>query len=170
MIIKSRKLIVAVCSFTAVLVLFLLYSRITDTGPVEIGPKVAPGVSDIEWEGSGQASGQLGQAKLGHVRKAKYVARDREWGFDKLLNPDEGGNDWKLEKPYMKIFKPNFRSDITADTGLVWVEFAAGKPGPKDALLSGNVIIHIFPDEARNLKDSYIYLDDVTFVSEKTQI
>ncbi|GAG47033.1 unnamed protein product, partial [marine sediment metagenome] len=58
---------------------------------------------------------------------------------------------------------------ITADKGDVQIETAAGKTSPKDAKLIGNVVIHIVPIEGGNISEGFIYLDDVTYISEKSQ-
>ncbi|HDZ68978.1 MAG TPA: hypothetical protein ENH43_00965 [Phycisphaerales bacterium] len=92
---------------------------------------------------------------------------DREFGFEKLLH--EIGDEWEIEKPYMNIFRRNFKCYITADRGRVQVETAVGRPSPKDATLTGNVVIHILPENGSNIKESFIYLDDIVFISEKSQ-
>lgn len=170
MAVRFRKLYVWLIAFGLVFVGYAVYSGLTDTGPVEIDRGAGGGIAKVEWEEVGEATGRLGPAKVGQIKTARYITKDREWGFDKLLNPAEGRDDWELEKPYMNIFKPNFRCEITAERGIVRVEeLAAGKPSPKDARLWGNVIIHIFTGKSRDIRESYLYLDDVVFVSEKSQ-
>ena len=116
--------------------------------------------------------GKIGTTRVGTVVKAVYTDLDenknvkREFGFERLLH--ESGNEWTIEKPYMNIIEKDFVCGITADTGKVQVEMAAGKPAPKDAQLSGNVVIHILPEKGARMSESFIYLDDISFISEKS--
>ncbi len=91
----------------------------------------------------------------------------RVWGFEELLH--DTGEEWDIEKPYMNIFRRSFKCYITSDKGRVQVETAAGRPSQKDVTLTENVVIHILPEKAGTIKESFIYLDDVDFISEKSQ-
>lgn len=119
--------------------------------------------------------GKIGPVGLGSMRKARYITLnkqtkvvEREFGFEKLLHDARGL--WDIEKPYMNIYQRNFKCYITADNGQVQVEDAIGKPTPKDATFSGNVVIHILPTEASGMPESHVYLDDISFLSEKSQL
>ena len=70
----------------------------------------------------------------------------------------------------MKFFGDNFTCHLTGDMGNVQVEMVGGKPNPKDAELLGNVVIHIEPEEGSDVEESFIYLDNMIFISEKSQI
>jgi len=70
----------------------------------------------------------------------------------------------------MNIYQRNVKFYITADKGNVQVETAVGKSTPKDATFTGNVVIRILPEGSSNVKKSNIYLDDITFLSEKSQL
>ncbi|GAJ20820.1 unnamed protein product, partial [marine sediment metagenome] len=59
---------------------------------------------------------------------------------------------------------------ITADIGKIQVETAVGRSTPKDATFTGNVVVHILPEGLSNIKESRIYLDDIIFLSEKSQL
>jgi len=167
---KLRKFYVGIISLQAVLVIYLLYLHISRTPRMEIdmGAESASTVAEFDSE-----IGMVGDVGIGPVRKAKYIQLnknkevDREFGFEKLLH--EEGNEWEIEKPYMNIFRRNFKCRITADSGKVQVEDAPGRPSPKDATLTGNVIIHILPENGSDIKESFIYLDDIVFISEKSQ-
>jgi len=185
---KSRKLYVWLISAGAVLVIYLLYNQISKTPPIKIdtGAKFADTAAESRSTpaitGSATAGntgefdskiGMVGSVGVGTIQKAKYTHLnakkqvDREFGFEKLLHVE--GDEWEIEKPYMNIFRGNLKCYMTADEGKVQVEDAVGRATPKDATLTGNVVIHILPEKGSNIKEGFIYLDDVIFISEKSQ-
>ncbi len=169
--IKSRKLRVWLISIGAIFVIYLFYNLISRTPPIEIdtGDTVAES-NTVEFDGN---VGKVGGVGVGTIQKAKYTHLnakkqvDREFGFEKLLHVE--GNEWEIEKPYMNIFRGNLKCYMTADKGTVQVEDTVGKATPKDATLKGNVVIHILPEKGSNIEEGFIYLDDVIFISEKSQ-
>ncbi len=173
--VKSRKLYVWLISAGVILAIYLLYNWISKTGPIEIdtGAKFADTVAESDRGEFDDEIGMIGDVGVGTVQKAKYTHLnaekqvDREFGFEKLLHVE--GDEWEIEKPYMNIFRHNLKCYITADEGKVQVEDAVGRATPKDATLTGNVVIHISPEVGSNVQESFIYLDDVIFTSEKTQ-
>jgi hypothetical protein len=170
-----RKLYVWLISAGAVLAIYLLYTQISETPPIEIdiGAKFADTAAESNTGEFDSKIGMVGGVGVGPVQKAKYThlnARkqvDREFGFEKLLHVE--GDEWEIEKPYMNIFRHNLKCYMTADEGKVQVEDAVGRATPKDATLTGNVVIHILPEKDSNIKEGFIYLDDVIFISEKSQ-
>jgi hypothetical protein len=175
MVFKSRKLYVWLISAGAVLVIYLLYNLISRTPPIEIdsGAKFADTAAESNTGEFDSKIGMVGGVGVGTVQKAKYTHLnakkqvDREFGFEKLLHAE--GDEWEIEKPYMNIFRGNLKCYMTADKGTVQVEDAVGRATPKDATLTGNVVIHILPEKDSNIKEGFIYLDDVIFISEKSQ-
>lgn len=167
MIFRSRKFYVWLISLTAVSGAYLLFTWMSDTPRIDTKGQFARPISQANIPGIDTNLGQIGEAKVGTVQKAVYRTKDRVFGFEKLLH--ESGDQWLIEKPYMSIFKSNFTCHITSNEGTVQVETVAGKASPKDALLSGNVTIHILPEGHSNIKESFIWLDDVIFNSEKSQ-
>ncbi len=170
MIFRSRKLSIWVVSFGAVLMVFLLYSLSSRTPRIEIdiGPEAVNTDSNFGGEVGvvgGVGVGQVETARFTTLNKDKQI--EREFGFERLLH--ESGNEWAIEKPFMNIFRPSFKCYITAEEGDVQVETAAGKTSPKDAKLRGNVVIHIVPEKNSKMGEGFIYLDDVTYISEKSQ-
>jgi hypothetical protein len=113
----------------------------------------------------GVGVGTVQKAKYTHLNTKKQV--DREFGFEKLLHVE--GDEWEIEKPYMNVFRGNLKCYMTADKGRVQVEDAVGRATPTDATLTGNVVIHILPEKDSKIKEGFIYLDDVIFISEKSQ-
>jgi len=170
-----RKLLIGVVSLGAVLGAYLLYSRLTDTPVFETGPgvEVMGSAADGNTAALDSEVGKIGEVGLGSVRKAKYITLDkktkqveREFGFERLLH--EAGDVWEIEKPYMNVYRRNFTCYITADKGQVQVETAVGRTTPRDATFSSNVVIHIVPEGPSSVKESFVYLDDVVFLSEKS--
>jgi hypothetical protein len=173
-----RKFFIAFISLAAVLAIFLFYGRIGKTPPIpmdtDTGAEFIDSVADGSDGGLDNEVGMIGEVGVGTVRKAKYITLnennevEREWGFERLLH--EVRDLWEIEKPYMNIYQRNFKFYITADKGNVQVETAVGKSTPKDATFTGNVVIRILPEGSSNVKKSNIYLDDITFLSEKSQL
>jgi len=169
---KSRKLHIWLISMAAVLAVFLLYSRLSKTPRIKI-ETAADSVADSNFGDFDSEIGMVGDVGVGTVRVAKFTTLnkdksvDREFGFEKILHAE--GDEWEIEKPYMNVFRRNFKCYITADEGKVRVEEAVGKVTPKDATLAGNVVVHILPTNSSDIKESFIYLDDIIFDSEKSQ-
>jgi len=174
--IDSRKFRVGLISLGAVLAVYLLYSLLSKTPPIEIDSTsyftdtVADGnAGELDGE-----VGMIGNVGVGNVKKAEYIHLneqkevDRVLGFDELLH--KTGNEWEGKKPYMNIFRRSLACYITADRAEVRVETAAGgRPSPKDAKFTGNVVAHILPEASSDVKEGFLYLDDVTFISDKSQ-
>ncbi|UCF43969.1 MAG: LPS export ABC transporter periplasmic protein LptC [Planctomycetota bacterium] len=172
---NSRKLIIGLVSLAVVLAVFLLYNLMSETPPIDIdkGAELAKQIADSNAAEFDREVGKIADVGVGTVRKAKYThlnaqkQLDREFGFEKLLH--EEADQWEIEKPYMNIFRRNFKCYITADKGTVQIEDALGRATPKDATLTGNVVIHILPEAATGVKESFVYLDDVVYISERSQ-
>ena len=164
----ARKLFIILVTVAALLVVYIIYGFF-NTVPVFVTTGKAPDSNMSDVSGT---MGKIGTTGVGPVIKSSYIDYDehknvkREFGFEKLLH--ESGNEWTIEKPYMNIIEKGFVCGITADTGKVQVEMAAGKVAPKDAQLSGNVVIHILPDKSSRMSESFVYLDDISYISEKS--
>jgi len=172
-----RKLLVGFISLGVVFAAYLLYRGVSNTPVLETDS----GIESIEFATDSNVGdldsgvGKMGDLGLGPVRKAKYItlnkqtkAVEREWGFEKLLH--EGQDKWDLEKPYVNVYQRNFKCYITADKGQVQVETTLGRPTPKDATFTGNVVVHVLPEELSELKECFVYLDDMTFLSDRSQL
>ncbi len=167
MVLKSRKFYIWLIGLGTVFVIYFLYSFISRTSPIDVNEEFSRGPSQEKTPGFGSERGAIGDVKVGTVSVARYRTKDREFGFEKLLH--KSGDRWEIEKPYMKVFRPGLRCDITAATGTVDVEMAASRPSPKDARLGGGVTIHILPEETTEMREGFIYLDDLVFVSERSE-
>lgn len=174
MVFKSRKFRVGLISVGAVLAVYLLYSRLSKTPPIDMRKEFTDTVADSNIGGYGGKGGRISGVDVEIVQKARFTDLDketkeviREWGFEKLLH--DTGKEWDTEKPYMNIFRRSFKYYITSDKGRVRVETVAGKVRPKGVTLTENVVIHILPENDSGINESFIYLDDVDFISEKSQ-
>ena len=169
-----RKFAIGFVSLCAVLAAYLLYSRLSSSPSIDAGPEIdiMKSASDANLIAFDNEIGKIGDIGLGPVQKAKYVTLDqnkqvaREWGFEKLLN--ESRDIWDVEKPYMNLYQRNFKCYVTADKGKVQVETAAGRTTLKDATFSSNVVIHIISGPPDNIKESFVYLDNIIFLSERS--
>ncbi|MHC4239136.1 MAG: hypothetical protein ACYSUC_05190 [Planctomycetota bacterium] len=171
MAISSRKFRVWVISLGAILLIYIVYTLISGTPRIDSqkGVQFIESIADPNGGGIGKVAG----VGLEQVEVARYVTRNKEtkeiervFGFEKLLY--ERDEQWEIEKPYLDIFDPNFECHITADRGSVRMEEAAGGPSPEEGRLAGNVVIQIVPKKAGDIKESFIYLDDVTLVSRES--
>ena len=170
-----RKLLIGVVSLGAILGVYLLYSRVSESPMIETGGDGAFMVPAADGNDAAieNEMGQIGEVGLGTVQKAKYITLnpttkrlEREFGFEKLLH--QAGDIWEIEKPYMNVYRPNFKCYITADKGQVQVETAVGRTTPRDATFSSNVVIHIVPEGKSSVQESFVYLDDIIFLSDRS--
>jgi len=170
-----RKLFVWVVSLGALLAIFLLYNRISKSPQIDFDTETEF-IDTVDESNAGEFGseiGTIGDVEVTTLKKTKFLHRnknkevDREFGFEELLH--EEGDEWQVEKPYMNIFQHSFKCYITADKGEVQLETVAGRTSPKNATLLGNVVIHILPENSSDIRESFIYLDDVVFISDKSQ-
>jgi hypothetical protein len=169
-----RKFVIGFVSLCIVLASFLLYSRLSSSPSMDTGPQVdvIESASDANAVGFDSEIGKIGDVGLGTVRKAKYITLnkdkqvEREFGFEKLLS--ETRDIWDIEEPYMNIYRRNFKCYITADNGKVQVETAIGRTTPKDATFTSNVVVHIISGPPSDVKESFVYLDSIVFLSERS--
>jgi len=169
-----RKLVIGFVSLCLVLGAYLLYNRLSGSPAIDTGPQIdiIESASDVNAVGFDNEIGKIGDVGLGPVRKAEYVTLnenkevEREFGFEKLLN--ETRDIWDIEKPYMNIFRRNFKCYITADKGKVQIETAVGRTTPKDATFSSNVVVHILSGPPDDVRESFVYLDSIVFLSDRS--
>ncbi|MGB2864284.1 MAG: hypothetical protein WBC05_13220 [Sedimentisphaerales bacterium] len=172
-----RKFVIGFVSLCVVLAAYLLYSRISSSPSIDTGPEVdiIEPASDANAVGFDSDIGKIGDVGLGIVDKAYYVTRNpktqeivREFGFEKLLS--EARDIWDIEKPYMNVYRRNFKCYLTADKGQVQVETAVGRTTPKDATFTSNVVVHIISGPPSDVKESFIYLDSIIYLSERSRL
>ena len=170
-----RKFYIGIISLAAILVIYLLYSRLGTPTLPDTGERTEfiDTVADSNVTDFNDQVGRIGDVGVGTVEKAYYEDRndetqelERVWGFERLLSKSRDILD--TEKPYINIYQRNFTSYITADTGNLRVETAVGKTTIKDATFTSNVVVRIVPIGSEGVKESYIYLDDITYLSDKS--
>ena len=172
---KLRTILIGLVSLAAVLAIYLVYSRISKTPQIDIDTPagfvdVVPDTNIGDFDGE---IAQIGKVEFPVVRQAKFEHRnkngevDREFGFEALLHKVK--DVLEVQKPYMNVYKTGFKCYITADKGMVQLETAVGRFTPKDATFTGNVVVHVVPEAGSDIKESFVYLDDIAFLSEKSQ-
>ncbi len=170
----GRKFIIWLISFGVVLGAFFLYRSTSDTGVVEI-TRLDSGIGQVDANqfAADSSAGQVGQAKVEYLERARFETFDartrklkRVVGFEKVLH--KTGDEWVLDKPYINLFQNKLRCDITAETGTIELENVEGSdPAPKSAVLKGNVVVHIMPKMVASSSDSFVYLNEITFDSDR---
>lgn len=174
MSVPLRKFIVGLAALAVLLCAFALYTGFGRTSPILTSARELPPALADEAD-AGDSSGEVGTIMgvgVDRVERTQFFHTDengrvdREFGFERLLH--EKGNQWQIAHPYMKLFLPKLRCDVTADLGEVQVDAASGRPMPKDATFSGNVVIHVIPVEPNDPWECLIYLDQVGYLVERS--
>ncbi|UCG48710.1 MAG: hypothetical protein JSU94_02825 [Phycisphaerales bacterium] len=169
-----RKVVIWLVSLAAAMGMYLLYSQISGSPPIDpgAGPGYGERFADVN---AGGGAGKIGDVSIDVLGQTKFEDRDpntgrvwRQFGYAEVLHKE--GEVWEILRPYMNLFRRGFECYVKADKGLVEMESAARRPTAKDATFSGNVVIHIVPAAGSKVKESFIYLDDVVFLSERSQL
>jgi len=168
-----RKFVIGLMVLGVLLALYMGYARIGGTpSPGLSVPKPLP-LPVLETTGEPNVQGgKIGATHVITIEKTRFFHRDensrvdREFGFEIILHKQ--ADRWRFTNPYMKLFLPKLQCHVIADTGEVQVQTAFGQLIPNDALFQGNVVIHIVPPKRNDPRECRIYLDDVTFVAEKS--
>ncbi len=165
-----RKFFIWAVSLVLVVLVYLVYLRFTNIPTKIIQPQIVS--TDANEKIDTNKPAMIGNIGVKEVVKAKYPEFNKkreligEFGFDKLVH--QAANQWELEKPYRNIYRPDFKCFITADKGFVKVEDVLGKPNFKDAVFSGNVVLHAVPQPGSDIAESNLYLDDIHFIGESS--
>jgi len=171
-----RKVLIGFISFGCVLAAYLLYTGLSNSPVIESDPEAEfiEAVADSNIGAFDSNVGKIGDIGIGTTKKAEYITLneqtkevERIWGFEELYKEDDL---WRAKKPYVTVFEPEFTCYITADSGLMRLETAAERTTPKDGVFTGNVVIHVLPKESSDMKESFVYLDNVVFLSDRSQI
>jgi len=172
-----RKFAIGFVSLCAVLGAYLLYNRISGSPSIDADQQVdiIRSVADSNTFDLDSGMGKIGDIGVGTIKKAYFTDLneitkeiEREFGYEKVLSKSR--DIWDIEKPYMNIFRRNFKCYITADKGNIQVETAVGRTTPKDATFSSNVVIHILLGPPDDVKESFVYLDNFVFLSDKSRL
>ncbi|MCK5172807.1 MAG: hypothetical protein KAR47_05410, partial [Planctomycetes bacterium] len=130
---NARKLLLWFVTLSVVVGVFLAYNHFFGTPPMEVGGDTD--TVDIEPKNFVENASGISGVKIGDMKKqARFVDLDEEtkkvtrvFGYSELLNPDQGTDNWKLNKPYMRVFGEDSQYIVTSERGTVRVEDVAGK-------------------------------------------
>jgi hypothetical protein len=169
-----RKIIVGLCAIAFVGVFFLGYVLLTDTAPIQT-PGAAQ-VQDINLPQSRGAGQQTTDTDVRDAREARYVVLnpdtkevERVLGFEKMQNPGTESSRWEVEKPYLLFYESGYQCRIDSAKGIFQTQLNGSNAVPKDAQLSGNVVIHVIPDAGSRMSETVIKMDDLIFSSERSE-
>jgi len=168
----ARKILIGLVALTLIVGAYVMYSRSSKTPTIKIGG--GADVNDINVPTFDGRGGRIGPATVDVLRGTTYIHRDaktkqidREFGFAELVRTF--GDTWEVDKPWMKVYQKDFQLDITADLGTTEIETVVGSSTPKDAIFQGNVTIRILPLEQTKYRETTILLDNLIFLSDKSQ-
>jgi hypothetical protein len=171
---NRRKLTIGLVALGILVLVYFAYTRLGGATRVDLGTGDAflDAIPTDNADPFDSNTPMIGGVQVGAVLQTEFVhigangVPDRKFGFDTLLHKE--GDLWETTEPYYSLFMPSFRCDITADRGEVQCEMALGQPIPKDAMLSGNVVIHVIPNDPNDLKEAFIYLEDLAFFADRS--
>ncbi|MGD9109400.1 MAG: hypothetical protein PVG93_00535, partial [Phycisphaerales bacterium] len=173
MYLKWQKFRLWFISLIAIFAIYLLYSQFSKTPKIPVRRNELQ-LTDADEQDPNKTVAKVGDVGIGTLEMARFTTLnprtkqvEREFGFERLLH--EEGQQWEIEKPYMNIYRPDLKCYVTAERGFVVLESEVSPPNPKDATLTGNVVAHIVPEPGSDIEESFIYLDDLLFVSEKSE-
>jgi hypothetical protein len=172
MLVYSRRFTVWLVSFLAVLVVYFIYNRVSRTPAIieSSSRQIAEQAADVC--DSNDKVGKVGEVGVGVVKNARYTKLnaqkqvEREFEFEELLHQD--GNEWEIKNPYMTIYQHGFKCVISGRSAKVLVEVSGSQVMPKEGTLTGDVTIRIWPRSKGGFGEGVLYLDDVSFVGEKS--
>ena len=170
----KRKVIIGLTSFGIVFLGFWVYVAWMGTGPIQ-APQ-ATKAQDLDMpsvDTNPQPTGNTTLEEVGLTRYFKYDPITKEivveYGFQLLLNPGEGSSRWRVEKPYLIFYQDDYQCRIDAEKGTFQIETIGDQGVPKDAQLDENVVIHLTPGPDSQIAETTVYMDDLTFSSERSE-
>ncbi len=169
-----RKALIAIIAFVAVGIGFWIFMIVMDPSPII--PPNSENSPDIEIPQTTTTPQKIGDMTPGEVEDAKYIKLDpvtkevvAEYGFKQMLNPGQGRNRWEVEKPYIVFYRPDYQCRIDSDLGVFQVESGGSSSMPENAQLEKNVVIHLTPGPGNQMGETFIYMDDLVFSSERSE-
>ena len=167
-----RNLLLGLVSILVILVVYLVITLSSGTKPLVVEKPPQPVKPESNSIATGQI-GQIGDVNITQLDKPVYKHFnaegfvDREITFVRILHAE--GDKWQVEKPQISFFRNDLSVIVSADKADIQTETVLKEPRPKDASLSGNVVVHIQPKGLSELKESFIYLDNISFESESSR-
>ena len=165
-----RKCVVGLLSFGALAGVFAVYMHFNQTSIPSLQDLGEP--NQLLSDPFPEQSAKVGDIDVIAFEKPVFMDRDetgriiRQWGFEELWS--KGGNVLEVSQPFMNLYLDDLTCDITAENGRLRQETGHRGQFPKDIAFSGNVVIHITPEPNSFDEEIFIYLDDISFVSEKS--
>jgi hypothetical protein len=170
---SRRNLLLGFISVLLICVIYFFIGSLSHREPIIVEKPPQLALPDSNMLRSGQI-GRIGDVNIAeldnpvykHLNEAGDV--DREFTFKKLLRAE--GDKWLVEKPQISFFNSDFSVVMSADKADIQTETVLKQPRPKDAALSGNVIVHIQPkSSSSSLRESFVYLDTISFESDSSR-
>ncbi len=171
--IDTRQFIIGLLTLGALLLLFIGYTQLQNTPDLDTPPGAGPQEGAMNTISVPDQDGEVAGINVPIIEEVTFIHRgadgtiDREFGFAEKLH--QIGNNWEVLKPFMKVYLPHLKCSLTADRGSLELESAAGRYTPKEAAFAGNVVIHIQPQIEDMFAESYIYMDNITFISDRSR-
>ncbi|MBN2590602.1 MAG: hypothetical protein JXA96_12130 [Sedimentisphaerales bacterium] len=176
-----RKFTIGIVSLAIVIGVFVFYSRIDKTPPIETnsdryfnGSPYHDNINEFN-DVSGKVTTSQGDLGVGPVDEFIIYDRNEQTGevlqksgFLKLLHKE--GDIWQVEKPFVDIYGKEFICYMRANRGDARMEKIGEKTIPKNATFSDNVVINILPKKKNHFEKSTISLDNLYFNSERSQL
>jgi hypothetical protein len=171
-----RKILLGMVTLAVAVSLFTIYSRFNSSGQIDTGTSGdfnnSPARNELAGSVDANQIGKIDDIGVGPVQDFKYLKYNEnkeiesELGFKKLFH--KNGNVWEVEQPFGNFYNQDFSCYMTADAGIVEVVTAGGKTTPKDLTFTGNVVIRILPGKGADISESYIFLDNISFFSDRS--
>jgi hypothetical protein len=168
-----RKVIIGAASLFVAVLLFVGYISLTGTKGIPVS--TTSQIADIPDRPTTGGS-QIDKTNIIGLNQAVYPVIDpqtrkviRVFGFDSLLNPGQKSNNWQVSRPYMNVFEKKFCCRLDAEEGFIQMETSGGKAIPKDARLTGSVVVRVFPKQDQRFSETVILLDDLNYSSERSE-
>lgn len=169
-----RKVIIAIIALAATGAAFTGYLLMTGGGSAPVQQTAT--TKDLPVQPKDIMPEKIGETIITVAQQSRYVILDpltkelrRVLGFETLLNPGDQGSRWQVEKPYIEFHEPSYQCRIDSDKGTFTVDSTGPNASPTDAQLEGNVVIHILPGAESKMSETYIYMDDLVFSSERSE-
>ncbi len=167
-----RNLYIGIVCVVLAAVGYLLISLLSSREPIVIEKSSQFSRPDSNMLRSGQI-GRIGDVNIAEMENPVYKHLnakgevDREFTFKRILQAV--GDKWEVENPGISFFRDDLSVIVTADKADVQTETVLKQVRPKDAALAGNVVVHIQPKESADIKESFAYLDNISFESDSSR-
>jgi hypothetical protein len=167
-----RNVYIGVISLVVAAAGYFLINIVNSRNPIIVETPSHIDRPDINAFRSGQI-GKIGDVNIAEMENPVYKhlnekgELDREFTFKRVLRA--AGTKWRVEKPGISFFRDDLSVIVTADEADVETETVLKQIRPKDAALEGNVVLHIIPKRPSDIKESFVYLENISFESDSSR-